>query len=266
MRGREKMLEKLLSTLPAYCERIVVDDDDKLLAAKRNKGAAIAKGEYILFIDDDNYCNRWAVGKLTSCFKKEYGIMGMTATYDDNKKVIADGGSLRNMITGFMKGLRTNEEISPKDDLYEVDEVANAFMIRRDVFEKVGGFDEKNFPIDLDEADICRRIKSLGYKIMMHPGAICHHKSQTYSRIPDFRRPMNAYFMLRNKVFFQRKHLHPIKYALYLVCFYPINLVGYIASMIYRNNYKMIKYILLGSYHGVINKKLPELWREFPCN
>ena len=37
MKGREELLKKLLSTLPDDCEKIVVDDEDLLLAAKRNK-------------------------------------------------------------------------------------------------------------------------------------------------------------------------------------------------------------------------------------
>ena len=54
MLGREDMLARLLSTIPEGYEPIVVGDENLLLAAKRNKGAKLAHGEYLLFIDDDN--------------------------------------------------------------------------------------------------------------------------------------------------------------------------------------------------------------------
>ena len=111
MRGREAMLKKLLSTLPEDCEKIIVDDEDLLLAAKRNKGAKKAKGEYLFFIDDDNYLKDFAISEMTKKFHETIGVMGMTACYDDKKMIIADGGSLRNMVTGFTTGLHTNETV-----------------------------------------------------------------------------------------------------------------------------------------------------------
>jgi len=253
MKGRESMLKRLLSTIPDEFETIVVDDTDLLLAGKRNKGARLAKGEYLLFIDDDNYLNDKAIYRMVDKMAYNIGVMGMTACYHNYDKVIADGGSCRQYLTGFTKGLRTNISIFETDHcLYEVDEVANAFMIPKVLFEFVGCLDEYNFPIDLDEADICKRIKDIGYKVVMNPLAICYHESQTYNGIPDFRRPMNAYFMARNKILFQKKHLNLFSYMIYLALFLPITVCGYGVCLIYKRKPMMFLHYLKGTLDGLL--------------
>lgn len=251
MKGRAGLLYQLLITLPEGVEVIIVDDEDLLLAAKRNKGARQASGEYLLFIDDDNYLDVNAIFYMLFHAKK-YGILGMVACYQDKPNLVADGGSKRNYLNGFTWGMNTNRfinELGPYP--YEVDEVANAFMIKRSVFEFVGGFDEKNFPIDLDEADICKRIKNLGYKIMMCPRAICYHKSQTYSRIADFRRPLNAYYMGRNKVLFQKKHTNLLKYGIYILIFLPLTLLAYAYCLLIRRKPVMFFHFMRGVLDGL---------------
>lgn len=253
MKGREALLKRLLDSLPDYAEKIVVDDENLLLAAKRNKGSRLAKGDWFLFIDDDNYLKE---SSLVYPTRDETAVMGFVACYDDKKMLIADGGSMRNYLTGFTHGLNTNNKIYKVElyGSYEVDEVANAFMVRRDVFEAAGGFDERNFPIDLDEADLCKRIKDMGYKIVMNPLAICYHKSQTYSHIPDFRRPLNAYFMGRNRVLYQRKHNHFLGYLLYLVLFMPVFVGFYSLSLLYRKKPRLIYYFLKGVFDGIFGR------------
>lgn len=257
MAGREKLLEKLLNTIPRACEVIVVPDMDILLAAKRNKGAKKATGEYFLFIDDDNYLDDEAIGELLKIAEKSdnFGVIGLMACYDNNYLSVADGGSKRNDLTGFTKGINTNAywpQISKEP--YEVDEVANAFLIHSELFYSLNGFDEKNFPIDLDEADICRRIKNLGYKIIICPTARCFHKSQTYSRIADFRRPLNAYYMGRNKILYQRKHISFGLYVLYLLVFMPITILAYMFCLFYRKKPLMFFYFCKGIKDGLQQK------------
>ena len=252
MKGREELLKKLKSTLRPEFEMIVVDDENLLLAAKRNKGAAQARGEYLVFIDDDNYLAANAIVQMYQDFNPEIGVMGMVACYHDKPKIVADGGSLRWMTSGFTWGRNTNCRIYEiEKQFYEVSEVANAFMIRRDVFDLMGGFDEKNFPIDLDEADLCRRVKNAGYRVVVNPNAVCYHKSQTYSHMPDFRRPMNAYFMGRNRILYQKKHLSGIKLFVYFTLFFPVFVLSYWASLIYRRKPWMIVHFTKGVIDGI---------------
>ena len=257
IKGRKDLLTKLHASLPIHMQKIIIRDEDLPLSAKRNKGAAIARGRYILFIDDDNHIQPGAIEKMMNIMQhdRSIGIMGMVACYDDRPKVVADGGSFRNYLTGFMKGLFTNTSIlaMPKD-IYEVDEVANAFMMRRQLFRKLGGFDQIRFPMDLDEADICYRAKKAGYRIVMCPEAVCYHKSITYSYIPDFRRPQNAYYMGRNRVLFQRKHSNTMQWLTYLAIFMPVFVLSYCLCLLYRRKPEMVYHFLKGVLHGLQNR------------
>jgi GT2 family glycosyltransferase len=53
-------------------------------------------------------------------------------------------------------------------------------VLRRDVFEQVGGFDEAAFAVDFNDIDLCLRIRSAGYRIVCTPHAdLYHHESAT---------------------------------------------------------------------------------------
>jgi GT2 family glycosyltransferase len=246
----------LLASLPTGVEVIIVPDADKSLSEKRSLGAYKARGKYLLFIDDDNYVDRDAIEFLMAFRDKEIGVMGMMACYHDKPDTVADGGSVRNYLTSFMKGINTNKKTSEIPPCpYEVNEVANAFMVKKELFFRVGGFDAERFPIDLDEADLCKRIKNLGYKIMVCPAAVCYHKSNTYSCIPDFRRPKNAYFMGRNRIFYQRKHLSPTEYFVFMLVFFPIFVSAYCACLICRGKLGMVVHFLKGVQDGISGRR-----------
>lgn len=250
IKGREALLEKLLASIPKGVQTIIVRDEGASLAAKRNKGALQAKGKYILFIDDDNVLAPGALDAILKHWDLQVGIMGLVACYEGTDEV-CDGGSLRNKSTGFMKGLYTNAKVNSLPRMnYEVDEVANAFVIRRQVFRWLRGFDEKNFPIDLDEADLCRRVKDMGFKIEMCPQAQCFHKSFTYSWLPDFRRPVNAYMMGRNKILYAKKHND---YLALLTS--PVMVIAYTVALLWRRKPQMLVHFMKGTLDGLLNRQ-----------
>lgn len=253
---RSALLEKLLRTLPPDVEVVIEGDAKKLLAAKRNSGAHRASGEYLFFVDDDNYLEPGALEEaLKWASMPGVGIVGFMACYDDKPELVADGGSDRHYVTGFMDGVNTNKvwEQLPKGP-YIVDEVANAFVIHADLFYELHGFDEKNFPIDLDEADLCKRVKDRGLDVFVAPLARCYHKSVTYSWVPDFRRPRNAYFMGRNRVLYQKKHLPKFELAVYMAFFLPIFYLAYCACLLSRRKPGMIVHFSKGVFDGIFGR------------
>jgi GT2 family glycosyltransferase len=256
---RAEKLGKLLESIPKTKDIniIIVDEPGLSLAAKRNKGAAAGNNDLILFIDDDNYLHPNALRNIIKVFNNEsVAIVGMIACYSKDKIRIADGGSKRYLLPGFSKGLYTNQILWDilKKPSYEVDEVANAFIVRREIFWNFGGFDEKTFPTELDEADFCRVVKKYKYKILMCPTAVVYHDSQTYSIWPDFRRPKNAYYMGRNRILFQRKYLSWLSFKIYTLLFLPIFIGFYVISLVFKNR-RMIKYFLEGVIDGIRNRK-----------
>src|SRR5690606_18135911 len=47
-------------------------------------------------------------------------------------------------------------------------------LIRRDVFEQLGGFDTR-LPLMRDDVDLCWRAQAAGHTVLVAPGAVLHH-------------------------------------------------------------------------------------------
>lgn len=249
-KGREKKLKELTDSIYGGHEIIIVDGD-KSLAAKRNEGASRATKDILLFVDDDNVFCTNTLKNIKFIFKTfdGIGVLGCVGTYASNTTKVCDGGSKRNFITGFTSDAWVNKSVIDMPEFVEVDEVANAFAIRREVFEELGGLDEESFPIDLDEADLCARVKRRGLAVFVASKCIVFHKSNTYSRLPDFRRLKNAYYLGRNKILFQKKHGH--NFGLYLLLFLPVTILGYSIILCGRGKLFHLYYFIKGVVHGI---------------
>lgn len=59
----------------------------------------------------------------------------------------------------------------------DVDQPAGAFlMVRRDVLESIGLWDERFYPLWFEDVDLCRRIRQAGYRIRYVPGCVARHR------------------------------------------------------------------------------------------
>jgi len=67
-----------------------------------------------------------------------------------------------------------------------VEQPAGAFlMFRRDVWEKLGGFDESFHPIWFEDVDFCRRAADAGYRIQYLPEVVaCHRGAHSIAQLP----------------------------------------------------------------------------------
>lgn len=82
-----------------------------------------------------------------------------------------------------------------------------ALFIKRQVFEKIGFFDEKYF-LYLEDMDFCVRAKKAGFKIIFEPGAIVWHKNASSSGGSGS--PLQDYYITRNRLLFALRHA-PLK-------------------------------------------------------
>lgn len=173
-------------------EVIVVDNnkDNVGYGAGNNKGARKATGKYLFIINPDAYPLPGAIDVLVSFLgvNKRVAIVAPNLL-DKKRNVFSQIGSreltpLRGIFAlSFINKLFPYNPISRSyyladistDVLRSVDVVpGSGLMIRRDIFIKVGGFDE-NFFLYFEESDLCKRIKKLGYDIYINPKAEVIH-------------------------------------------------------------------------------------------
>lgn len=126
-----------LEKTPARFPITVVRGPNRYLGAARNAGARVAKGEYLLFHDDDNFAERDEVETFVAAALASQADV-LTALY----YVFHDGEHDRN-------GLRRRIEYYPMGVGGVFSFFANRFgdanaLVRRSVFEELGGFTEEH--------------------------------------------------------------------------------------------------------------------------
>ncbi len=102
-----------------------------LPAKGRNKGAKIAKGDTFLFLDADLKLSKNFVKKSLKCFLKEKLSIASFPIYPQKNNIYLNPFTL-NLLYNYPQ--RLLERIFPLG--------AMGIMVKKDVFEKVGGFDE----------------------------------------------------------------------------------------------------------------------------
>lgn len=141
-------------------------------SAARNFGVKKAKGEILLFVDDDVECTSRLVAAHVKNYKDDQvgAVVGRIITpgqkLEENNKNVGRITPWGNFISGFSSKI-----------LQEVMTVitCNASW-RRDVFEKIGGFDENFTGPIREDSDLSLRTRKAGYKIFFDPTAEVVHK------------------------------------------------------------------------------------------
>jgi len=181
-----------------------------------NLGAKYAKGEYLLFLNPDTLVLPKAIDKLSGFLDKNHktGVVAPNLI-DEKGKVFLQLGSraltpIRGIVAhSFINKIFPNNPISrsywlkdiPMDKLREVDVVpGSALMIRRNVFERIGGFDE-NFFIYFEESDLCKRVKEEGCRIFIIPQARIVHYWEPKTK----NRRLNKEFE-KSRLYYFKKH------------------------------------------------------------
>jgi len=194
----EKFLPACLTSIGKDPRRevIVVDNDKENIGfgAGCNKGAKKAKGKYLFFLNPDTIVLPSAIEKLVSFMEERSGGLrrvGLVAPLllDKKRKPYPLQGSRKltpltaifalSFLNKYFSGNPISKRYWLKDwdkkSLKEVDVApGTAFLISRNVFEQIGGFDEKFF-LYFEESDLCKRIKDAGWQIFIEPEAQIIH-------------------------------------------------------------------------------------------
>lgn len=195
---------------------VYIPNENRGFGEGNNVGALRAKGEYLFFLNPDTKVLNQVIDNLVKFLNKnrEVGIAAPLLNGHDNKPY--QQGSLeltpvRGIISlSFLNKLFPNNPVSKKyflgdwnkKTVKEVDVIpGTAFMIRKKIFNNIGGFDEKFF-LYFEEFDLCKRVKRLGYKIFINPGAkVIHYWGESTKK----RKDIDKIFM-ESRFYYFKKH------------------------------------------------------------
>lgn len=176
--------------------KVIENTTNRGFAAANNQGLAVAAGRHVLLLNSDTLILDGAIQK-TVAFANSRPQAGVIGCRVEN----ADGSlqptcfmfpSLLNlalMVTHLYKVFPRNRFFGrqamtwwDRGNEREVEVVTGCFMlVRRDVLDSVGGFDEAYF-FTGEEADWCRRISRAGWKLLFTPSARIIHLDGASSR------------------------------------------------------------------------------------
>jgi GT2 family glycosyltransferase len=150
-----------------------------------NLGARKATGEFVLFLNNDTeiLARDWLEQLLHLGNCPGVGVVGATLLYPD--ATIQHAGVFPGESGMWSHVYRGQPHDFPGDNgelthARAVPAVTGAcLLIRRDLFHKLGGFDEK-FALTFNDIDLCRRVRERGLKIAITPHArLWHFESMT---------------------------------------------------------------------------------------
>lgn len=197
--------------------RLIENAANRGFAAACNQGAMEAHGDYLLFLNPDTRLFADSLtGPLGFMGRPEsatIGICGIRLVDEsgNTSTCAARFPSLR-VLTGVILGLAgifprmfPSHLMTPRElnESQVVDQVIGAFfLIRRDVFDRCGGFDERFF-VYFEEVDLSLRAKHLGYASYFLSNIAAFHKGGGCSEQVKAAR---LFYSLRSRVLYARKH------------------------------------------------------------
>ncbi|MCD8196959.1 MAG: glycosyltransferase family 2 protein [Lachnospiraceae bacterium] len=167
--------------------RVVTYEGEFNYSKINNFGAGFAKGEYLLFLNNDTEAITpdWMEQMLMYAQRADVGAVGAKLYYADNTiqhaGVVIGLGAHRS--AGHTHYKMPREHLGYMGRLCYAQDVtavtAACLLVSRRIYDEVGGLDE-SFTISLNDVDFCLKIREKGYLNIFTPFAeLYHYESKT---------------------------------------------------------------------------------------
>ena len=160
-------------------------------SAINNVAAQVARGEYLVLLNNDTaiISESWLDELLNHAQRPEVGIVGAKLLYPDGR--IQHAGVILGLrgpaehpfigeaidVSGYMQRLQVDQNYSAV--------TAACLMIRKSIYEEVGGLDEESFKVSYNDVDLCLKVGDLGYLTVWTPHAVVMHEGSVSQKQVD---------------------------------------------------------------------------------
>lgn len=252
-------LSSLYKNLKGDFEVIVVDHDSKddsvemvkknfpkaiTLDTKKNPGfgtgcnigAKNSHGDTIVFLNSDAEVSNNSLFDMEHFLhsKESIGIVGGLLENRDKTPQRSYGRfyNLPQVVRLLFGGDSAELAFQNTKDVQEVDWVSGGYMmIKRSVFEKVKGFDEKIF-MYIEDMELCYRVRKAGYSIFFYPKAQVFHLGQGSSN-----RTFAIVYIFRGLEYFYKKHKSYSEYIILKLLLFTKAILAIGIGIVTRNRY-----------------------------
>ncbi len=188
--------------------RVIRDNYAFNYSALNNSAVALSKGEIIAFVNDDIevITPNWLSDMVAHALRPEVGAVGARLWYPDMKLqhagIVLAGGVARHVHKFLPAGESGFNDRAVLTQNFSA--ITGACMVvKKSLFESVGGFNEIELAIGFNDVDFCLRLVEAGYRNVWTPQAeLFHHESATRGQddAPDKqRRAEKEYRFMRER-------------------------------------------------------------------
>ncbi len=129
-------------------------------AFARNRGAEVARGSVLVFVDADVCVHPDALRRMTEIFECESDVGAVFGAYDLTPAARGLISQYRNLLHRY---------VHQRDAGDAVTFWAGCGAIRADVFVRCGGFDEARAMVAVEDIELGYRMSARGYRIVLRP-------------------------------------------------------------------------------------------------
>ncbi len=208
--------DRTAEILIGYAERhqnvhIILNSENLGLAAANNCFLGKGAGDYILILNPDTVCRHDTLQKMLSFLDRnpEVAVVGPKHLYEDGKPHSSFHRSwgLFHVLLWRVLPYRFARTLYNRFSKYKVQDVlfvsGACLLIRRTVFEGIGGYDPEYFLTVEDACDLCIRARKTGNRVVFLPEAeVIHMGGRSGQQAPH----IGIWHGCRGTVYHFRKH------------------------------------------------------------
>lgn len=185
--------------------RVIHNRENLRFLLNCNNAAEYAKGKYILFLNNDTQVQANWLSPLVELMESDQtiGLAGSKLVYSDGHLQEA-GGIFWNDASAWNYGHMQNPEDPEYNYVKEADYISGAsLMIRRSLWEEIGGFDQRFAPAYYEDSDLAFEVRKHGYRVVYQPLSVVVH-FEGVSNGTDITSGQKAYQAVNQQKFYEK--------------------------------------------------------------
>lgn len=164
---------------------LIRNEENRGFATAANQGAAAARTDWIVFVNPDTHLEPGQVSALLRGLPEDVAAVAPLQVDERGRPRSETGGyepTIPRYLIWALVPVRFHRRLGPwlappfPESDTELAWVSGALLgIRRGVFERLGGFDQRFFMYH-EDVDFCRRARRAGYRVLLRPSVRLYHE------------------------------------------------------------------------------------------
>ncbi|MFA6304088.1 MAG: glycosyltransferase family 2 protein [Legionella sp.] len=215
-----------------------------------NLGATFSKNPYLLFLNPDTELIEDSISKVINYMARDenssVAICGIQMV-DPNGLIVKSCSRFPRVWTYLIQAIGINKLLKKyadtmmdwaHDSTQEVDQVIGAFfLIRRNIFMQLNGFDERFF-VYFEEVDFSYRAKQLGFSSIYFSESKIFHVGGGISQQVKAAR---LFYSLRSRILFARKHFSLVSFLFVIFITFCIESISRLVYSLFSQSHQTLR-------------------------